>query len=88
MFPIEFGLMKLSIARGYEGEQVHSQTETNMTIWMETDKMSDFSIHCGRKTYSITSHRRKSLQQYAHIFNFQSKKDSFPNISHPSNYEI
>lgn len=55
---------------------------------METDKITDFSIHCERETYSITSHRRKSLQQYAHIFNFQSKKGSFPNISYPSNYEM
>jgi len=26
---------------------------------MRTDKITDFSIHCWRETYSITSHRRK-----------------------------
>lgn len=54
---------------------------------MDTAAITDFSIHRGRETYCITSYRRKLLQQYVHIFNFQSKKASFPNISYPSNYE-
>jgi hypothetical protein len=67
-------------------------------MWGEMSSLTERNKHhnmnvnwynnCRRETYCITSFRRKSMKQTVHIFNFHSKKGSFPNISHPSNYEI